>query len=90
MEENINRQKPDNFLVWAVLSTVMCCVPTGVVAILYSNKVDGLWNAGQYDEAEEALRKAKMWTYISAGTGVLAVVVAFFFYLLGFIIAINS
>lgn len=74
MEQNNNKVKPDNFLVWAILSTVLCCLPLGIVAIVYANKVDGLWYAGKYDEAEDALKKAKMWTYISAGVGVASAV----------------
>lgn len=83
-------QKPDNFLVWAILSTVMCCVPFGVVAIIYSNQVDSLWLSGRYDEAEEALRKAKMWTYISAGSGAALIIGLIIFYIIMFIVAINS
>ncbi|MCD8166876.1 MAG: CD225/dispanin family protein, partial [Bacteroides sp.] len=33
-------QKPDNYLVWAILSTVLCCLPAGVVSIVYSVKVN--------------------------------------------------
>ncbi len=40
MEENKKNLKPDNFLVWAILSTVLCCLPLGIVAIVYANKVD--------------------------------------------------
>jgi len=30
---------PDNNLVWAILCTVMCCMPLGIVAIIKSTKV---------------------------------------------------
>lgn len=87
MEENKKQVKPDNFLVWAILSTVICCLPLGIVAIVYANKVDSLWYAERYEEAEEALKKAKMWTYISAGMGVVGVILSMFIML---IIAILS
>lgn len=87
MEENKKQVKPDNFLVWAILSTVICCLPLGIVAIVYANKVDSLWYAERYEEAEEALKKAKMWTYISAGVGVVGVILSMFIML---IIAILS
>ena len=64
---NGNRSKPDNFLVWSILSTVLCCVPLGIVAIIYSSKVDNLWSAGNYSEAEEAAKKAKTFTLVGAG-----------------------
>lgn len=74
-----NNQKPDNFLVWAILATVLCCLPGGIVAILYANKVDPAWNAGNYQEAEEAAKNARMWTFISVGVGIVAAVFVFFF-----------
>ncbi len=82
MEENKKQVKPDNFLVWAILSTVICCLPLGIVAIVYENKFDSLWYAERYEEAEDALKKAKMWTYISAGVGILAAILSLFVMLL--------
>ena len=72
-------QKPDNFLVWAILTTVMCCLPTGIVALIYANKVDPAWNAGNYQEAEEAAKNARMWTFISLGLGAVSYFFIFFF-----------
>lgn len=63
--------KPDNWLVWAILSTFLCFLPLGVVAIVYAAKVDNLWNSGQREEAVNAAKNAKMFTLISVGTGVL-------------------
>lgn len=57
--ENTPTQKPDNFLVWAILSTIMCCLPLGVVAILKANKVDTLWYANQHQEAIELHQRRK-------------------------------
>lgn len=60
-------KKPDNNLVWAILTTILCCLPFGVVAIIYSTKVDSAWSAGNYDEAQEAAKKAATFSWISAG-----------------------
>lgn len=68
-------QKPGNFLVLAILSTIFCCLPFGVVGIVYASKVDSLWYAGKYDEAKEAAKKAKTWTWISIGTSIAAVLI---------------
>lgn len=54
MEEITNRRKPDNCLVWAILTTVLCCLPFGIVSIVYASKVDSEWALGHYDEAEDA------------------------------------
>ncbi|MDY4044172.1 MAG: CD225/dispanin family protein [Marinifilaceae bacterium] len=67
----IMETKPDNLLVWSILTTVLCCLPLGVVAIVYSSKVDNLWNSGQHEEAYNAAKNAKTFCLISLGTGVL-------------------
>ena len=57
MKEDKKLVKPDNFLVWAILSTALGCLfPIGIVAIVYANKFDSLWYAGRYAEAEAALK----------------------------------
>lgn len=72
MEDKLTKPvKPDNFLFWAILSTILCCLPLGIVAMFYANKVDALWNAGQYAEANNALKTAKILTCISTGVGIL-------------------
>ncbi|MDR3194630.1 MAG: CD225/dispanin family protein [Tannerella sp.] len=61
---------PDNYLVWAVLATVLCCLPLGIVSIINSTKVSSLYAAGDYAGAQKAAADAKkwaMWSAISAG-----------------------
>jgi hypothetical protein len=66
---------PDNYLVWAILTTLFCCLPTGIVSIVYSTKVSGLWAQGQYAEAHAASNNAKKWAIISAVAGPVAYVI---------------
>ncbi len=61
----MNRKKPDNCLVWAILATVFCCLPFGIVSIVYAAKVDSEWALGHYDEAEAAARTARTWVIVS-------------------------
>ena len=56
---NLTNQKPDNYLVWAILSTVLCCMPFGIVAILKASQVDTFWAQGNQAEAIEAANAAK-------------------------------
>ncbi len=78
-------RKPDNYLVWAILSTVFCCIPLGIVAIVKASKVDALWAQGLQEEAIEAANDAKKWSIIGAVAGVLGVVLYVVFCLvLGF------
>lgn len=70
MTENQDKPlKPDNYLVWAILSTVLCCLPFGIVSIVYSTKVDNLYFNGQYEEATAKAKSAKTWAIVSAVSG---------------------
>ena len=76
-------QKPDNLLVWSILTTVLCCLPLGIVAIVYSAKVDNLWNMGKYEEAVKAAQNAKLFCLISLGLGVISFIIGAFTGLMG-------
>jgi len=70
---------PDNNLVWAILSTVLCCLPLGIVAILKASKVDQLWYQGRHQEAIKAAEDAKKWSIYSAvSVGVLVIIYIIF------------
>ncbi|MEM9000508.1 MAG: CD225/dispanin family protein [Bacteroidota bacterium] len=72
MENNTNiPPKPDNYLVWAILSTVFCCLATGIASIIYASKVNEAYARGEYAEAEKASKNAKMWALAGAGISVL-------------------
>ncbi len=66
--------KPDSNLVWAILTTLLCCLPFGIVAIVYASKVDSLYAAGQYAEAQQASDNAKKWSILAAVVGALVIV----------------
>ena len=70
--------KPDNNLIWAILSTILCCLPLGIVAIISATKVDNLWNSGQHSQAVIEAKKAKSWAIYAA----IAAVVCWVIYLL--------
>jgi hypothetical protein len=74
------QREPDNYLVWAILCTVLCCLPLGIVSIVYSTKVSGLWNQGRYAEAQAAANNAKKWAIISAIVGAVVAVIAVILY----------
>ncbi len=64
-----------NYLVWAILVTLFCFLPTGIAAIVYASQVNTKLSAGDVAGAREASDKAKMWTIISAVIGVLLAVI---------------
>ncbi|HXX01437.1 MAG TPA: CD225/dispanin family protein [Candidatus Acidoferrales bacterium] len=59
-----------NYLVFAILATVLCCLPAGIPAIVYAAQVNGKLQAGDLAGAQQASKNAKLWCIIS--------VVAFF------------
>ncbi len=73
--------KPNNYLVWAILGTIFCCLPFGIVSIVYASKVDGLWLTGNYFAATEAARKAKTWFWWSFGIGLTANIIVLIYYI---------
>jgi hypothetical protein len=54
-------QAPNNHLVWSILVTLFCCIPFGIVAIVKSSQVNGLWAQGRYDEAQASAASARKW-----------------------------
>lgn len=62
---------PDNYLVWAIITTICCCIPTGIVAIIYASKVSPAYMRGNYNEALDASSKAQMWVIISFVAGLI-------------------
>ena len=45
----------------AILTTLFCCLPFGIVAIVKASKVDSLLAAGLRDEAIQASKEADNW-----------------------------
>lgn len=45
----------------AILTTLFCCLPFGIVAIVKASKVDSLLAAGRRDEAIQASKEADNW-----------------------------
>ena len=65
------RPQINNYLVPAVLTAFCCCLPLGVVAIIYAAQVNSKLAAGDVAGAEAASKNAKMWSWIALGAGAL-------------------
>ncbi|MDR3260971.1 MAG: CD225/dispanin family protein [Tannerella sp.] len=57
---------PENYLVWAILTTVLCCLPFGIASIVNATKVSSVYATGDYAGAQKASRDAKKWAIWSA------------------------
>lgn len=61
--------KPSNYFVPAILSLICCCLPFGIVSVVYASQVDSKWDSGDRDGARKAAGSAKMWFWIAFGIG---------------------
>jgi hypothetical protein len=58
-----------NYLVFAILATLFCCIPFGIPAIVFAAQVNSRLQAGDLAGAQAASRNAKLWCWISVGVG---------------------
>lgn len=70
MEEMIT-PKPNNYMALAIFSTVCCCPPIGIYAIIRAMKVNDYYLMKQYDAAALASNDAKKWSIICIVLGVI-------------------
>ena len=64
---------PPNYLAQAILCTLFCCMPFGVVAIVFAAQVNGKFAAGDVAGAANASRQAKMWATVAFLCGLVVV-----------------
>ena len=79
--------RPDNNMVWAVLSTVLCCLPLGIVAIVKASNVNSLYDRGDYAGAEAAAKSAKSWAIWGA---IIALILSVLYVLFVIVLGIGA
>lgn len=57
---------PPNRLGLAILCTILCFMPFGIVALVKATTVNGLWAEGRADEAYRASRSVRTWCVLAA------------------------
>lgn len=72
-----------NYLVQAILVTFFCCLPLGIVSIIFAAQVNSKLAAGDVQGAMEASRQAKLFAWIAFGLGAVFVVIYGLFFFLG-------
>ncbi len=63
--------KPDTYLVWSIIVTLLCCLIPGIVAIYYATKVSSRYYAGDYEGARKASSAASIWIMVAIVCGLL-------------------
>ena len=60
------------YLMQSILVTIFCCLPFGIVAIVYATQVEGKQRSGDYEGAEVASNVARLWCWAAFASGLLA------------------
>jgi len=79
--------KIPNYLVQSILVTLCCCLPLGLVSVIYAAQVNGKLAAGDIAGAQGASKNAKTWAWIAFASGILINVV---FLAIGFLDALKK
>jgi hypothetical protein len=80
----------DSYMLQAVLSTIFCCAPFGIVAMVYAAKVNTLKEEDDIEGALRASQKARKWCKVSLITQLSIVAVYLLFALVVSLFAIFS
>src|SRR5260370_18959933 len=71
-----------NYLVPDIIS-IFCCWPLAIPAIIFATQVNGKVAAGDIAGAQDASKKAKMFSFIAIGLGLLGIVIYVIMLVLG-------
>jgi hypothetical protein len=82
---------PGNSLALAIVATVVsvmfCCLPHGVVSLIFALQVDKKAKAGDVAGAINAAKQAKMWAIISLAVSIVWLVIGIAFGILNAVLS---
>lgn len=74
---------PNNNLVFAIIATVVsvifCCIPHGLVSLIFALQVNSKAAAGDLDGAMRSAKQAKTWAIVSIVVALIGFVIALIF-----------
>ena len=84
------RHPVPTYMAWSIVVTIVslcvCCIVgtiPGIVAIVFSSKVNGALDRGDYAGAQQASRNAKLWAWIATGLCIVGLLLNIWFYSTG-------
>ena len=80
----------NNYLIWSILCTIFCCLPCGIVGIVYSNKVNTALNMGNIEEAIKSSKTAKTWNLVGTIVGAVIALIYILIAIFGAAAGLNS
>jgi ABC-type Fe3+ transport system permease subunit len=76
---------PPNYLVWAILTTVFCCLPFGIVSLIYAAQVNSKWASGDIEGAKLSSKNARTWAWVAFAVGIALALVSIILSIFGVI-----
>lgn len=61
------KEKVSNHMIEAIFVTLFCCLPFGIISIVYASKVNARLAIGDVEGAKAASRSANRWLLTGAG-----------------------
>lgn len=68
---------PPTNLVWAIITTVLCCIPPGIVAIFYALKVSNKYREDDIEGAKRASETGAWWCIAAIILGIISMPLGF-------------
>ena len=68
------------YLVLSIIATVLCCLPLGIPGIVFAAKARNQLTLNDISGVQEALKKAKIFTWLSFGLGLVMIILVVVLY----------
>lgn len=78
-----NIKSPDSHMAMAILTTLFCCLPFGIISIVYASRVSGLYASGDYNGAVRASSKAQSYASWGMILGIVTYLIYVFLFFTG-------